>query len=415
MQVCMLIYNYWPQRVGGAEVQCRRLAKELTKRGMRVSVVTARLSFADAKKEVDEGVEIHRVGTLQLFVEWFLALKDSYRSPDIASGLLSQKNSRSVRSSRAVLSPIVAQMLQWSNSFVFMLCVAYTFFRLRTRIDLIHVHTTEWLAGFAVLLGRLIHAPVLCKEASTPAFLETHYPVPFLPVLNKLRFEASFIAMTEYVKVQMKEKGLQEDRIFLIPNGIRLPDTVASLQGRNIAIWVGNISQGIDTKGLDILLSAWTLVIQSIPSARLLLVGGGDPRLLNELILTNELGDHVRLEGFQAVVDDYYLSADLVAIPSRREGMSNVLLEALSFGVPVVASMIPANTSVVQDYDCGFIVPVGDAKMFAERIIEIFTDNLLRIQMGKKARALAANTFSFEVITDSVTDCYRQISASYKR
>ena len=119
-------------------------------------------------------------------------------------------------------------------------------------------------------------------------------------------------------------------------------------------------------KGLDTLIDAWPAVRAAHPEARLILIGEGPERAALEasesesLGLTLGPGQAVELPGASADATAALRDADLFVLPSREEGMSIALLEAMALGIPLVASSIPGNRRLVSDFKHGRLAPPDD-------------------------------------------------------
>jgi glycosyltransferase involved in cell wall biosynthesis len=151
-----------------------------------------------------------------------------------------------------------------------------------------------------------------------------------------------------------------------------------------LAVCLGRVTR---QKGQDVLLTAWPQVRRHCPAARLCIVGDGD--LLP--LLRGCAPPGVR---FVPPVTDpwpWYAAADVVVLPSRWEGLSLILLEALASGCSVVVSNIPGLAEAVTA-SVGARVPVGDARAVAEALTRRLTNADLRVAEGRAA-ALAAKAF----------------------
>jgi glycosyltransferase involved in cell wall biosynthesis len=96
-------------------------------------------------------------------------------------------------------------------------------------------------------------------------------------------------------------------------------------------------------------------------------------------------------------------------VPSRHEGVPNVLLEAQAWGLPAVVSDIPGNSLVVQDGVTGLIVPVDDVEALTAALVEMLLQPSQRRKMGKAAREKMRSCFSMSGVAKAYHDCYRSI------
>jgi glycosyltransferase involved in cell wall biosynthesis len=106
-----------------------------------------------------------------------------------------------------------------------------------------------------------------------------------------------------------------------------------------------------------------------------------------------------------------YLSAsDFFVLPSKLEGMSNAILEAMAAGLPVVANRVGGNVELVRHNKTGFLCMQGDSSTLANAILKLIRDAELRKQQSKAARDLAMSEFSMEAMLRRYGDFYRRVS-----
>ncbi len=174
-----------------------------------------------------------------------------------------------------------------------------------------------------------------------------------------------------------------------IPQGVlpALPDTWAVCVAR----------LDIRTKGLDTLLEAWQQLVAQLPEARLLIVGGGgDEAMLQQMIVNQGLQPHVFLLGMQPNPHPWIARARLLVLTSRSEGSPNVLIEGLAHGTPIVATDCPVGPAhILQNGHCGALVPVDDVPALVEALARGWQDAAWGATM--KRRGLErANDFGVE-------------------
>ncbi len=105
----------------------------------------------------------------------------------------------------------------------------------------------------------------------------------------------------------------------------------------------------------------------------------------------------------------YYQAADLYLHPARAETFPNTVLEALACGTPAVASTVGGIPEQVVEGKTGFLVPVGDARAMAGRVLDLLEDEELRLQMGRDAAEDAARRFGLERMASEYIAFYRDI------
>ncbi len=114
--------------------------------------------------------------------------------------------------------------------------------------------------------------------------------------------------------------------------------------------------------------------------------------------LTLGPGQAVELPGASADATAALREADLFVLPSREEGMSIALLEAMALGIPLVASSIPGNRRLVSDFEHGRLAPPDDPEALARVIIEQWNDFDRAVHMSRAARRRVEQEFSIQTM-----------------
>lgn len=284
-----------------------------------------------------------------------------------------------------------------------------------TRPDLFHLHEPSWLGGFAVEIGREIQVPVFCQESTFPTLQPLSYDVPNRRRFSQLKKSACFIAMLPYMADDLIEKGIPSQRIFQLPSGIVIPDDSSDVIESSDVLYVGNLSQGAIWKAFDVLLCAWAQVHRDCPDARLSIVGGGDPTPWAERARMLGIDGSIVFAGRVPETESYYRKSGLFVLPSRVEGMSNALLEAMSWGLPCVVSDIPGNRAVIDHEVNGIIVPVNNAEALAEGIERLLHNPSLRVQLGARARRKVESEYDIRRVTDRLVQIYQAVLCDHRR
>lgn len=180
--------------------------------------------------------------------------------------------------------------------------------------------------------------------------------------------------------------------ITVAPNGCPpavSPDHVGQRQDRYpLVLYMGLLSQ---TKGLDDLLDASRIVVRHIPTLRFVLCGHWDPpeyeAAIRSQVNAEGLSDNFAFPGpVDGPEKEGLLSrAWLLVVPSHSEGQPWVILEAMSAGIPVVATDTGTVAETIEDGVSGYVVRVGDSKTLAERVIILVEDEQLWYGMSSQA------------------------------
>jgi glycosyltransferase involved in cell wall biosynthesis len=100
---------------------------------------------------------------------------------------------------------------------------------------------------------------------------------------------------------------------------------------------------------------------------------------------------------------------DVFVLPSRSEGMSNTLLEAMAAGLPIVASRVGGNPEIIEDECSGLLFRAGDVSQLIARLKALVQNPALRQKLGRAARKRAESKFSLERMIDSYQDLYLSV------
>lgn len=140
-------------------------------------------------------------------------------------------------------------------------------------------------------------------------------------------------------------------------------------------------------KGLDVLLRAMRTVVDSVPDAHLYVVGNRDAPQFERMALELGIESHTTFEGFVRDPRTYMLSAQILVLPSRKEGFGNVLTEARECALPIIASNVGGIPQALSGGRAGMLVEVDNEKQLAEAIVAVLTNKAI----AAKLRAATAD------------------------
>ncbi len=120
---------------------------------------------------------------------------------------------------------------------------------------------------------------------------------------------------------------------------------------------------------------------------------------------------HVHFAGHVNKTDEIYRHIDAFCLPSRFEGMSNSLLEAMSWGVPCLASAIPANAELIENTRSGLLFNAGDAVGLMQGLRRFIDEPELRHHLGLQARQRVSSEFTIPQMVDRWVSIYRSLNA----
>lgn len=373
----MILGSMPPLPVGGAEIQAVRLCKELNKLGVETEIITYGKIW-DKKHGEYDGVPFTRLSSiLDLFTDVLSLLKPKQKNITTTKIDYTQAAEKT-----AEITGKVWLGMRTRYSFFYVNALVYLWFR-RNKFDIIHAHMMEWPAIVSVKLGKRLKKAVVVKDSTMNGiFSIMRYPNG----KNKQREiidNAYCVAMTKMIHRNLALAGVPENRITDIPNGIEIIEQPVKQQTwRNNVFFVGNLTQQ-PAKGIDILLYAWKEVLKLFPGATLDLAGGGDVSAYEKFAREHNI-ENVFFLGKQSNIKARMLNADIFVLPSRREGMSNALMEAMLCALPVVATDVSGSQDLVEHETSGLLVPVGDIAALSLAIIKMFSDPQRAAEMGKR-------------------------------
>jgi glycosyltransferase involved in cell wall biosynthesis len=164
-------------------------------------------------------------------------------------------------------------------------------------------------------------------------------------------------------------------------------------------------------KGVDVLLRAFVAVIRDLPGAGLTLVGPG-PQLETYQELAGRLGiaDRVRFTDLIKNAAPYLAGADVVVLPSRREGLPVVALEALALERPLIATRVGGTPTVVVDGETGWLVAAEDEPSLAAAIVACVKDPDEAARRARAGLRLVEKEFSAEPMLDRIEARLRELA-----
>jgi glycosyltransferase involved in cell wall biosynthesis len=212
--------------------------------------------------------------------------------------------------------------------------------------------------------------------------------------------------------------GIAPGRIQTIYNGLDLADWSASSphaipQDASHITTAGNIRR---VKGHDVFIRAAASIATRFPKATFSIAGEVlEPDYFAELqLLVRDLGltDRFCFAGGVSNLPEHLASAGIFVLPSRSEGFSNAIVEAMGAGLPVVATNVGGNAEAVLHGVTGFIVPPEDPAALAAAILQLLSDQSRAKQMGAAGKERVAEKFTTEAMMHSITSVYRDLLAA---
>ena len=361
----MLVNEFPPLPVGGAERQAERLAIYLASRGRPVWVITRRASGLPTH-ETKDGITIIRPATF---------------------GLSKLK------------------------TIIFVLGTMFSLWKLRHQYKILHAHMLFGPAFAGTWMRRLLNKRILVKLGSSGETGEIRTSQRTARGRWRLtllqNWADAMVTLDDGMKQEAIAAGFTAERIHSIPNGIDLQsftstasqsDTKSALglPDKTIILFVGRL---VKEKSLPTLLSAFAAALSEYPNLHLEIVGDGVERESLETQATElDIRENMRFAGRQPDVRSYLHAADIFVLPSITEGISNALLEAMSAGLACLATPVGGNAEVLGQGSCGILLPTENVEAWKQALVQVGSDAALRHQLGEAARQRIQENYDFSII-----------------
>ena len=219
-----------------------------------------------------------------------------------------------------------------------------------------------------------------------------------------------FIAPSKYIQNTAKS---DLSPIIHLPNFIELKEFHELKNNYNL-LYVGRVEK---VKGIEILIKAMPLIAKVFPQTTLTIIGDGlNKRNLVSLINTLHLEKHIQFVGWveNKDIDLYYEKTSVVVIPSLwPENFPTVCNEAMSAGRPVIGTNVGGIQEIIDDGVNGYLVDPHSSEQIAEKVIKLFSEEVLLKEFGKNARK-KAEEFGIDKYIEKIEKVYEEVLYKYK-
>ncbi len=208
-----------------------------------------------------------------------------------------------------------------------------------------------------------------------------------------------------YLKNMVQQWGIPEKKIKVVYNAVetkkQVPERI-DIKG-DIILSIGRL---VPWKGFDALIEIIPDLIKENPNFRLLIVGEGEERKNLELKIDNlKLKDRVRLMGRvdHSDISFYFRAADIFILNSEYEGLSHTILEAMQYGIPVIASNKGGNPELIKDGFNGFLIEYDNQEQLKRAILKLWRDKNLQKRFTHNSKK-KLKQFSFEKMIEKTLE-----------
>lgn len=365
-----MVIDWHPSSTGGVQSHVRYLALWLAKRGLEVSIISRRIGFRD----------VDTLPSVPSFtVDSVIPLESLIIPPNVSS---------------------IKETL------------------LRGKFDLIHSHHIFTLLPLMSLkyahdlgVSRVITNHTLFFFYDSSIWSTLSY---LTPARYYLRYAQAVISVSQEAR-KFVENLVGRDARFrhvVIPNGVdtekysppeREPE-------ENRIVFVGRL---VHRKGVHVLINAAPLIMREIKDLEIVIVGEGYMKTVaNVLSRILKVSDRVKLVGWLSESEKIRIlrSAKIVVVPSLyNECFGITAIEAMATGRPVIATSVGGLKEVVEERKTGLLVPPGSARELAEAVVTLLQDEALRREMGRRAREVAEERYSWSIVSEQIVRVYEEV------
>jgi len=309
--------------------------------------------------------------------------------------------------------------------FINLLCIGYHV--IRSNINLIHAHRTYPAGYCAVVIGKLFNIPTVITPHGDDILTvpKINYGINIKKKLREKSIYAlinadAIIALNEGMKNQCIKLGGFSENIHCIPIGINFDylNNNSLINKTKIGNNLIAVGRNHPVKGYEVLLKAMELANKKDPEIKCTIVGNEVHKLFN-LVTTMSLQSNIKLfdqldssieKGMPVELQKLYKNSDIYISSSLSESFSLTILEAMAMGLPVIATDTVGSRGLIDDKINGFIVPINDPEIMAEKILYLTNDYSLQKKLGKQARSKAKmKQYSWNDIAMKHLSVYKQL------
>ena len=281
----------------------------------------------------------------------------------------------------------------------------------QTQYDLIHAFFGIPCGAIAYSFRKESPYIVSLRGSDVPGFNERFsFQYIFLkPLIRRVwRNAAAVIANSG----GLKELALKTDRaakIGIIYNGVNIEDFAQRDNRENEHIVILTVARLIKRKGIDDLIRAVPAIVKGHQNIKVKIIGEGNMGAeLKALAEKLKVSEYIEFLGYvpHNEISNYYSTSDVFVLPSRNEGMSNTVLEAMASGLPVITTDTGGTRELIDGN--GIIVPSEDSDVISEAVLRLINDHKLRVSRGMKSRKIAEN-MSWKKVADAYYNFYKGI------
>ena len=354
MKVIFFDAAYPPPIIGGKEKQAHLLARELKRQGLDVSAFS--YEHNGNHTQIHDGIRVYRA-------------------------------------KKSIMAPLL---------------FLWRLYRLGNEYKILHIHTPSRIGHILSFWGSLLGYKVVFKFPGQN-LLEDLSPLAKWYWGITIRLADLLVVLEEKTLTTLISNWkVGQNKIFLASNGVEIQQLKTYLPSKTIKLlFVGRLVKG---KGCSVLLKACKNLEEKHIDWQLDIVGDG-PQLANLQNLTQELKLIARtnFHGYQSDVLKYMADANLLILPSESEGMSNVLLEAMAIGLPILCTDVGSAGKLLGEKGEKYLIKPFDIQLLSHKIILFAENPALMNELGMYLYHRCKENYSIQVIAGHYLDRYHEL------
>ena len=295
--------------------------------------------------------------------------------------------------------------------------LSFSWLLVRGRVSLVHAHISTrgsfWRKCLFAIIARRFRVPFVGHLhgsdfhvffAEQPAWLQT-------VMKSQLERMTTVLVLGEKWR-QFVISVAPGAHVQIMRNCVRLPAAQAPhvVRDRVTLLFLGIVGH---RKGIFELLQAFVVAHTVCPTLRLTVAGNGDIELAQRTADELGIGDFVNFVGWIGGAAKHKLlaDADIYVLPSHNEGLPMSIIEAMSWGLPIISTDVGAIGELVRHGIDGLIVPAGEAVPLAHALVQLASSQSLRLGMGSSGRRRVEEGFSEQVVLPHLEAIYDELQA----
>jgi glycosyltransferase involved in cell wall biosynthesis len=285
-----------------------------------------------------------------------------------------------------------------------------------TEIDLVYIHVAERGSAFrqaaTATISWLFHKPVILHSHSA----DFHVFYANLPAIIRTGLSWAFRRSTRFIvlshswkKFYVENLGLKPAQVMVLPNPVKFPSKIPQrINSEKITfLFLGKIGE---RKGAFDLISAFAAIpSKQKQNVELIIAGDGEGQRAREIIENLNLSQHIKILDWvnEDQRDELLETANVFILPSYNEGLPMALLEAMSWGLPVITTPVGGIPELVTSGKNGLLVNPGEIEKLLESMQSLIENETLRLSLGNAARA-TVSPFEISKYCTELGDIFRQ-------